>query len=141
MENFGRELVKVLAEEEKSELNKLAANLLRVLAVYHGVCWRTELPKDLTKFYRFAGRPDLMNLGLLDEAIGYLESKGLVSVEYRRRGELLSKETYVDKLVKLRDVEEARRLLQRDEAFNKYRFERTKAIRETLERRRANVEG
>jgi hypothetical protein len=124
-------ITKILAEEE-SELTKLAANVLRVLLIYHGVCWRTELPEDLIKFYRTMEEFGSINLDLLDKAINYLEAEGMILVEYRKRGELLSKEVYVDKLIKLKDFNEVSKAFQRDEAFIKYRFKRAEAIKRAL---------
>jgi hypothetical protein len=125
------EVIEVLKLENESELTKIAANIIRVLTVYYGVCWRTELPEDLMKFYKSMNYEPL-NLDLMDEAVNYLEAKGVVSIEYRKRGELLNKNVYVDKLIKLRDFNAAIKALQKDEVFIKYRFKRAESIRKVL---------
>jgi len=129
--NSVNEVSKVLASENESELTKLAANIIRVLTIYYGVCWKTELPKDLIKFYNFM-KGEALNLDLMNEALDYLESKGVIVTEYRKRGELLNKGIYVDKLIKLKDLSLVSKILQKDEVFTKYRFERAEAIKKAL---------
>lgn len=129
--NSVNEVTKVLASENESELTKLAANIIRVLTIYYGVCWKTELPKDLIKFYNFM-KGEALNLDLMNEALDYLESKGVIVTEYRKRGELLNKGIYVDKLIKLKDLSLVSKILQKDEVFTKYRFERAEAIKKAL---------
>ncbi|MBS7658637.1 hypothetical protein KEJ20_05745 [Candidatus Bathyarchaeota archaeon] len=125
------EIIKILNSENESELTRLTANIIRVLTIYHGVCWKTELPEDLLKFYKVMGDEPL-NLDLLDEAINYLEAKGIIVTEYRKRGEILNKNIYVDKLVKLKDLDTILKVLQKDEVFIKYRFKRAEAIKKAL---------
>ncbi len=124
-------MVEVLKSENESELNKIAANIIRVLAIYYGVCWRTELSEDLMKFYKSMNYEPL-NLDLMDKAVSYLEAKGVVSIEYRKRGELLNKNVYVDKLIKLKDFNATVKTLQKDEVFIKYRFKRAETIKKAL---------
>ncbi|MBS7654965.1 hypothetical protein KEJ50_00445 [Candidatus Bathyarchaeota archaeon] len=129
--NEESEVIKVLASENESELTKLAANIIRVLTVYYGVCWKTELPEDLMKFYNFM-KEEALNLDLMNEAIDYLEAKGVIVTEYRKRGELLDRSIYVDKLIKLKDLNLVIKILQKDEPFIKYRFKRAETIKKAL---------
>jgi len=127
-------IAEVLISENESELTKMAANILRVLTIYYGVCWKTELPEDLSKFYK-SMEIEPLNLDLIDEAVNYLETKGVIVTEYRKRGELLDKSIYIDKLIKLRDFDTAVKILQKDEVFIKYRLKRAEAIRKALSKK------
>jgi len=129
---------RVLKGEEKSEVNKLAANILRVLVACHGVCWRTELPRDLRKFCVLMGRPDLLNLASLEGAIQLLKSEDVVIVEYRRRGRLLSKETYVDQLIKVKELDKVKKTLQSDKRFLQYRLKKREKLMRILRERGIN---
>jgi hypothetical protein len=124
-------IVEVLNSENESELIKIAANIIRVLTVYYGICWKTELPEDLIKFYK-SMEIEPLNLDLMDEAVNYLEAKDIIVTEYRKRGELLNENIYVDKLIKLKDFNATVKVLQKDEAFTKYRLKRAEAIRKAL---------
>ncbi len=59
----------------------------------------------------------------------------MIVTEYRKRGELLSKSIYIDKLIKLRDFDAAVKILQKDEVFIKYRLKRAEAIRKALSKK------
>lgn len=113
-------------------LSRLKLDVIRVLAIFNGVSWISEIIPDIVKL---RGRvPDYaLTDTLLDRALEELRSGGLVSVESRRRGMFPSKGVYEDKLVKLRDLGAVRRALAGDEIYKGYLSRQMEAIRRAME--------
>jgi len=107
-------------------------DILRILSVFYGVLWKTEISQDLIKFYRTIGEPEIVNPKMIDEAIKNLENLGLIKTEERIRGIPLSTKTYQDLLVHLTDKFATKKILQKDEKYRKYIFKGEKAIKEAL---------
>lgn len=106
--------------EDRDALQRLMGDVIRVLGVYHGVSWRTELIQDLQKFYNVLEKPEIIDVKALDEALDRLESGKLIKVEDRLRGRPMSRGTYKDKLIHLTDLSEAKRALDRDPDYQRY---------------------
>lgn len=132
IERISDRIAKVLAREGESKLYRLMADSMRVLALYNGVSWRSELIPDLLTLYQFLGRHEAVNSRLMDEALDKLESEGLVTVEERVRGSWLRPGTFTDKLVRLVDLATTTEMLRRDETFARYVHERYRGFRERL---------
>jgi len=131
-EGIPAKVANILASEGESKLNGLMADLIRVLAVYKGVSWRSELFVDLSKMYEFLGRVETVNPRLLDEALERLSSEGLIRVEERVRGLMLSPGTYRDKLIHLVDLPDVMRVLVRDRCFREYMRDRYERVRRRI---------
>ncbi|MFQ6081584.1 MAG: hypothetical protein ACE5OW_07955 [Candidatus Bathyarchaeia archaeon] len=131
-EKISDRIANVLAREGEGELYRMMADSIRVLAVYNGVSWRSELIPDLLRLYRFLGRLEAVNSRLVDEALDKLESEGLVTVEKRVRGSWLRPGTITDKLVRLVDLATTTGILRRDQTFARYMHERYRVVRERL---------
>jgi len=123
-EKFFDKVCDVLARESESEVNRLMADSIRVLAIYNGVSWKSEVIPDLIKLYRFLGVLKPLDPKSLDEALEKLEAEGLVSIEKRMRGAFDRPCTFEDKLIRLVDSKEALKALRRDEKFMNYIWER-----------------
>ena len=126
------EILNLLAKAGEDAISNLMLDILRILSVFHGVLWKTEISQDLIKFYRTLGEPEIINPKMIDVAIKNLENIGLIRTEKRVRGMPFSIQTYQDLLVHLTDKFATREILQKDEKYRKYILERDKAIREAL---------
>lgn len=113
-------------------VSSLMLDILRILSVFHGVLWKTEIFQDLIKFYKTLGEPEIINSRMIDTAIKNLEEMGLIRTEQRVRGMAFSTKTYQDLLIHLEDRMTTKKILQKDEKYRKYIFEREKAIKEAL---------
>jgi len=120
----------------EDDVSSLMLDILRILAVFHGVLWKTEISQDLIKFYKTLGEPEIINPKMIDIAIKNLEEMGLIRTEQRVRGMAFSTKTYQDLLVHLIDKMTTRKILQKDEKYRKYVLEREKTIREALDESR-----
>jgi len=120
----------------EDDVSSLMLDILRILAVFHGVLWKTEISQDLIKFYKTLGEPEIINPKMIDIAIKNLEEMGLIRTEQRVRGMAFSTKTYQDLLVHLIDKMTTRKMLQKDEKYRKYVLEREKTIREALDESR-----
>jgi len=132
IEEISDRIANVLAREGESKLYQMMADSMRVLALYNGVSWRSELIPDLLTLYQFLGRHEAVNSRLVDEALDKLESEGLVTVEERVRGSWLRPGTFTDKLIRLVDLATTTEILRRDETFATYTHERYRGFRERL---------
>ena len=118
--------------DRADELSRLKLDVIRVLAIFNGVSWISEIIPDIVKL---RGRvPDYaLTDTLLDRALEELRSSGLVIVESRRRGMFPSKGVYEDKLVKLKDLGAVRRALAGDEIYKGYLSRQMEAIKRAME--------
>ena len=132
VEKISDRVINVLAHEGEAKLCRMMADLIRVLAVYSGVSWRSELIPDLLRFYQSLGRLEVVNSKLVDEALDKLQSEGLVTVEERVRGSWLRPGTITDKLVRLVDLATTIGILRGDQTFARYVHERYRGVRERL---------
>ena len=101
------------------ELSKLKLDVIRVLAIFNGVSWMSELIPDIMKVHGYILDYRITD-DLLETALHELESEGLVSIESRMRGTFPSKGVYEDKLIKLRDLEIVKRVLTEDKIYKSY---------------------
>jgi len=122
----------LLNEASEDAVSSLMLDILRILSVFYGVLWKTEISQDLIKFYRTIGEPEIVNPKMIDEAIRNLENMGLIKTKERIRGMPLSTQTYQDLLVHLTDKFATKKILQKDEKYRKYILKREKAIKEAL---------
>jgi len=132
VEKISDRIANVLAREGESKLYRMMADSMRILALYNGVSWRSELIPDLLMLYRFLDRLEAVNSRLVDEALDKLESEELVTVEERVRGSWLRLGTFTDKLIRLVDLATATEILRRDETFVRFVHERYRGFRERL---------
>jgi hypothetical protein len=96
--------------EVGDDLSRLKLDIIRILAIFNGVSWMSEIIPDLIKLR--GGVLDYpLREELLDRALRELESDGIILLEPRIRGMPYSRHIYEDKLVRLRDLPAARRAL------------------------------
>lgn len=122
----------LLNKAGEDAVSSLMLDILRILSVFYGVLWKTEISQDLIKFYRTIGELEIVNPKMIDEAIKNLENMGLIKTEKRIRGMPLSTQTYQDLLVHLTDKFATKKILQKDKKYRKYILKREKAIKEAL---------
>jgi len=101
------------------ELSKLKLDVIRVLAIFNGVSWMSELIPDIMKVHSYILDHRITD-DLLETALHELESEGLVHIESRMRGMFPSRNVYEDKLIKLRDLEIVKRVLTEDKIYKSY---------------------
>jgi hypothetical protein len=120
--------------EINDDLSMLKLDIIRVLAIFNGVSWMTEIIPDLIKLR--GGILDYpLREDLLDKALRDLESNEIILVELRVRGMPYSRQVYKDKLVRLRDLLATRRALSGDLIYGSYLYRQMKLIRRALEDR------
>jgi len=123
---------RTLSNAVETELNKMKINVVRVLAVYKGVSWKTELFLDLAKLSEFLGQPDTIKPRILDKALGSLSSDGIITVEDKTRGSMLEKGVYTDQLIRLNDLAKVKSVLEKDPVFVQYTHHRDKMIKDAV---------
>ena len=126
---------RVLRDEGSSETAKLSAHILRVLAIHHGVSWRTEIRGDLIRLLNFSGEPFSFRDEEIGKAVKSLEDLGLVEAEYRKRGEWPGPEVSVDQLIRLKGLYDARKALEADPLYLRYLSYRQSLIWKALKRK------
>jgi len=132
MSGTHEKIERILRNAVETELNKMKMNVVRVLAVYKGVSWKTELFLDLAKLTEFLGQPKIIKPRTLDKALGSLSSDGIITVEDKTRGAMLEKGVYTDQLIRLNDLAKVKSVLQKDPVFAQYTHHRDKMIKDSL---------
>ena len=115
------------------ELSKLKLDIIRVLAIFNGVSWISELIPDIMKVHGYILDYQITD-DLLEMALHELESEGLVSIESRMRGTFPSKGVYEDKLIKLGDLEIVKRALAEDKTYKSYLSKQMEIIWRAMKR-------
>jgi len=132
MSGIFEKIERMLSNEVETELNKMKMNVVRVLAVYKGVSWKTELFLDLRKLSEFLGRPEIIKPRILDKALGSLSLDGIITVEDKTRGAMLEKGVYTDQLIRLNDLARVKTVLEKDLVFAQYTHHRDRIIKDAL---------
>jgi len=132
MSGTPEKIQRMLNNAEETELSQMKMNVVRVLAVYRGVSWKTELFLDVAKLLKFLGQSDYVSPGILDDALMSLTSEEVIVVEDRTRGAILEKGVYTDQLIRLNGLERVRSILEKDPVFMRYMHNRDKMIRDAL---------
>jgi len=132
MSGIFEKIERMLSNEVETELNKMKMNVVRALAVYKGVSWKTELFLDLRKLSEFLGQPEIIKLRILDKALGSLSLDGIITVEDKTRGAMLEKGVYTDQLIRLNDLARVKTVLEKDLVFAQYTHHRDRIIKDAL---------
>ena len=132
MSGIIEKIERMLSNSGETQLSKMRMNIVRVLAVYKGVSWKTELFPDLAKLLEFLGQTDIIKPRILDKALGSLSSDGIITVEDKTRGAMLEQGVYTDQLIRLNDVAKVRSALEKDPVFAQYMHSRDRIIKDAL---------
>jgi len=132
MSGIFEKIERMLSNAVETELNKMKMNVVRVLAVYKGVSWKTELFLDLRKLSEFLGQPEIIKPRILDKALASLSLDGIITVEDKTRGAMLEKGVYTDQLIRLNDLARVKTVLEKDLVFAQYTHHRDRIIKDTL---------
>jgi len=132
MSGIIEKIERMLSNSGETQLSKMRMNIVRVLAVYKGVSWKTELFPDLAKLLEFLGQTDIIKPRILDKALGSLSSDGIITVEDKTRGAMLEQGVYTDQLIRLNDVAKVRSALEKDPVFAQYMHSRDRMIKDAL---------
>ena len=111
------EIRKLLRRDD--ELSKLKIDILRVLAVFNGISWMSELIPDIVKIHNYS-IDYLPTDEMVDEALRQLEAAGFISIEPRMRGGFPAREVYVDRLIRLKDLRAVKDALAHDKVYKDY---------------------
>jgi len=116
------------AEGEEAEVVK---DVLRALAIFHGVLWESELLEDIMKVRDYQ-LPYVPSPDKLKRAVDKLASLGLVEVEERTRGSIVSPATYTDRLIKIKNLVAVKNALLHDSVYMRALNARARALREAM---------
>ncbi len=126
-----RKIEELKARED--DLGRLQLDVIRVLTIFNGVLWMSEMIPDIMKIHGYVMNY-LPTEKMLENALKELESDGIVTVEARERGMMFSKGVYRDKLVKLQNLGEAKAVLASDNVYRNYMYRKMEMLRRALER-------
>lgn len=117
--------------EKDDELSKLKLDVIRVLTIFNGISWMSEIIPDIIKIRGYALN-QIPTDEMLIKALRELESDGVILIEPRKRGDFLTGKAYEDKLIKIRDLMVARKALGRDEVYKDYMLRQMEALRRAI---------
>ena len=108
--------------EKIKKLRGLELDVLRVIEVYGGVLWKSEVQPSLKNFYDELGKSTSIEPKDLEAVIQNLEESKLISIEQRTRGRLDSADTYQDGYICLTYPKPTRLALAQDRTLMKYKL-------------------
>lgn len=119
--------------EKNDELSKLKLDVIRVLAIFNGVSWVSEIIPDIMKIHGYV-LEYFPTDEILNRALRELESSEIILIESRKRGDFFTGKVYEDKLIKLKDLMAARKALAGDEVYKDYVLKQRETIRRAVEK-------
>jgi len=119
--SIGKQISEMLSNEKQGGLPHAMLDLLRVLVVYNGAVWKSELVQELALLHAFRREPEAVNKGEQDKVLKGLEKEGLVRVEKQTRATLHEKGGVEDELTSLVDFRATYAALSKDKILNSYR--------------------
>lgn len=114
--------------EARSGVEAVAGDVLRVLYMFFGRLWLSEVVAEVNAFRRSVG-DDPVEPGVVEEAVRLLERSGLVNLERGVRASL-SRGSVPDTLVGLAPIPHVLGALSGDERIARYREALSRALEE-----------
>lgn len=105
--------------EKNDDFSVLMGDILRVLSLYFGQLWLSELFLELEGFRASLGDDKAIDEDEFKKAIVHLRSYNIINVEERLRSSLLSG-SVPDKMIKLVDFEDIFNAIKDDKRYTKY---------------------
>ncbi len=127
-----REKIEELKNRD-DEFGKLQLDVIRVLTIFNGVLWKSEIIPDIMKIHGHV-MDYLPTEKMLEKVLEQLKADGIIDVEIRERGMMLSRGVYKDKLIKLLNLGEARAVLASDKVYREYLSRKMEMLRQALQR-------
>jgi len=103
----------------RDDFSILMGDIIRVLSLYFGQLWLSELILELKGFRASLGDNQAIDEDEFERAIDKLRTYNVINVEERLRSSLLSG-SVPDKMVKLINLEEVYNAVKDDERYVKY---------------------
>ena len=124
-----KEVERLRASKEEDE--QLMLDILRVLTIFHGRVWESEMLRDLSKIHGF-NISYIPTPSSISRALERLKEKGLVELEERRRGFPLRPGTYIDRMIILKNFDEFKEAFSADPIYQGYLYRVHESIRRRL---------
>ncbi|MCD6457951.1 MAG: hypothetical protein B6U95_00515 [Thermofilum sp. ex4484_82] len=129
--------IKSIVEKLKNredDLGRLKLDIMRVLTIFNGVLWESEIISDIVKVHNYV-MDYVPSEDSLKKALKELKKEGVITIEERERGSTFSSETYKDRLIKLSNLRDAKIALMSDSVYRNYMARKMEMIRRALEER------
>lgn len=130
MKNFKKKISEILLA--KDELSAAEANVLRVLVINGGTCWRAELSSDILMLYSLKSRPEVVDEILIDKAIDELEKDGILKVEKRLKSTFDARGSSEENMLSLVNFPDTSSILSQDKTLLSYMVRRAEEMRQAL---------
>jgi len=123
-------ILELLSSEKDPE--KLMADILRVLMLYNGVLWISELYREVPMFHGTLGEERVKNKEDINDAVSKLVEMKIVQIEERLKGSFASEGFIREQLVYVTDQSFILKIVSKDSKFRKFIAERERIFREIL---------
>lgn len=127
-----REKIEELKNRD-DEFGKLQLDVIRVLTIFNGILWKSEIILDIMKIHGHV-MDYLPTEKMLEEVLEQLKADGIIDVEVRERGMMLSRGVYKDKLIKLLNLRKVKTVLASDKVYREYLGRKMEMLRQALQR-------
>ncbi len=124
MESFDLQVKEIKDREKEKELYSLSCDILRALVILYGSAWHDELLTTLSELWSLGGfslEDRIEREKNLEEALKFLNSKGIIKSEKRMRGYLEREKASEEPFHTVLKLSSLIRLFSGDALINRYR--------------------
>ena len=120
----------------EDEFEQLMGDVLRVLALYNGVLWSSELRRELFTFHSALGEKGIEDVKNIDIAVSKLVEMKILKTDERLKASLADKGFTKELLIFITNQEVIRSIILKDSKLKKFIAERERIFGELLKRKR-----
>lgn len=120
------------------EFEQLMGDVLRVLALYNGVLWSSELYRELITFHSTLGEKEIKDVKNINIAVSKLVEMEILKTDERLKASLTSVGATKEPLIFIANREAIRGIILNDSKLKKFITERNRIFRE-LFKKKSNV--
>jgi len=122
--------------KSEDEFEQLMGDVLRVLALYNGILWSSELRRELYTFHATLGEKEIRDVKNIDTAVSKLVEMEILRTDERLKASLADKGFTKELLIFIVDQEIVRGIILRDSKLKKFLTERERIFGELLKKKR-----
>jgi len=120
----------------ENEFEQLMGDILRVLALYNGVLWSSELYRELVTFHSTLGEREIKDVKNIDNAVSRLVEMEILKTDERLKASLAGVGATKEPLIFIADREAIRGIILNDSKLKKFITERNRIFGELFKKKK-----
>jgi len=120
----------------EDEFEQLMGDVLRVLALYNGVLWSSELHRELFTFHNALGEKGIEDIKNIDTAVSKLAEMEILKTDERLKASLADKGFTKELLIFIANQEITRNIVLKDPKLKRFIEERERIFGKLLKKKK-----